>query len=326
MADPKPVRFRRHQGQLPKIEAVGRSRAPIEDIYHWILTRTWREFFAAIALAFVAINTIFALLFLAVPGSISNAREGSFEDAFFFSVHTMGTIGYGSMAPGSRYGNIVVALEALVGMVSMALMTGITFAKFAKPTARVLFSEKMVIQPRDGIPHLAFRLANWRHNQVVEAQLRMIILLTHKTAEGDTLRQPTEIKLVRDRNAMFGLTWLALHRIDEQSPFYGPNAIESLRARQGEMFLSLTGYDETIMQSIHARYAYSLDDIIPDARFADILTVTSDGTRVLDYTRFHEVVPIDRPCSNTRGLDPSSSTGRPTNQPRPVAALSASWP
>lgn len=296
MADPPRVRFRVSQGRFPKIATVGRSHSPTDDVYHWILTRTWTEFFVAIALVFVAINALFALLFLAVPGSIAHAREGSFEDAFFFSVHTMGTIGYGSLSPASRFGNAIVALEALVGMVGMALMTGITFAKFAKPTAKVLFSEKMVIQPRDGVPHLAFRLANWRHNQVVEAQLRMIILLTHTTTEGDSLRQPTEIKLVRDRNAMFGLTWLALHRIDEQSPFFGPDAMTRLRERNGEMFLSLTGYDETIMATIHARYAYALDDIVPNARFADILTVKPDGTRVLDYTRFHEVEPLDRPA------------------------------
>lgn len=287
-----PVRFRAHTGRLPKIVAIGRERKFTEDIYHWVLTLRWREFFAVIALAFLAMNTLFALFYLAIPGSIANAREGSFEDAFFFSVHTMGTIGYGSMAPASRYGNVIVAIEALVGMVSVALMTGITFAKFARPTARILFSEKLVIQPRDGVPHLVLRLANWRHNQVIEAQLKMILLLSHKTLEGDTLRQPTEIKLVRDRNAMFGLTWLAMHRIDEESPFFGDEGFQRLRAKQGEIFVSITGFDETIMQSIHARFAYSLDDIVPNARFADILTVQPDGTRVLDYSRFHEVVPV----------------------------------
>lgn len=286
-----PVRFREHQGRLPKILAKGRTRSPLEDLYHLILTRPWRQFFALILLTFLSLNTLFALLYLAVPGSIANARQGSFEDAFFFSVHTLGTIGYGTMAPGNRYGNAVVAVEALVGMISIAMMTGITFAKFTRPTAKILFSAKMVIQPRDGVPHLAFRMANWRHNQVVEAQIHLILLLSHRTAEGDTLRQPVAIPLVRDRNPMFGLTWLAMHRIDESSPFYGPGAIERLREKQGELFLSITGYDETIMQTIHARYAYALDDIVQNARFADILTVLPDGTRVIDYTRFDEIVP-----------------------------------
>lgn len=295
MADqrPAPIRFRAHHGRLPKIVAEGRARAPLEDLYHFILTRTWSQFFSLIVLAFVGLNTLFACLYLAVPGSISNARPGSFEDAFFFSVHTIGTIGYGSMSPTGRYGNLIVAIEALVGMMSVALMTGITFAKFARPSAKILFSAKMVIQPRDGVPHLVFRMANWRHNQVVEAQLYVILLLSHRTAEGETLRQPMPIPLVRDRNQMFGLTWLAMHKIDESSPFHGPGAIEKLRAKQGELFLSISGYDETIMQGVHARYAYALDDIVPNARFADMLTVLPDGTRVLDYGRFDEVVPLE---------------------------------
>jgi len=289
----RPIRFTPHKGRLPKIVAVGRHRQPLEDVYHWVLTRTWSQFFALVALTFVVINTIFAMLYIAVPGSIANARAGSFEDAFFFSVHTMGTIGYGSMAPATRYGNVIVAIEALVGMVSMALMTGVTFSKFARPTSKILFSDKMVIHDRDGVPHLCFRMANWRHNQVVEAELHAILLVTERTREGDMLRRPIELSLVRAQNALFGLTWLVMHRIDEASPFHGPNALEKLRALQAELFMSVTGYDETIMQSIHGRFAYSLDDIVPNARFADIMTVLPDGTRVIDYGKFHEVLSMD---------------------------------
>lgn len=289
----KRVRFTPHLGRLPKVVALGRQRSPLEDVYHWVLTRSWSQFFALVTLIFLAVNTLFAGLYVAVPGCIANARAGSFEDAFFFSVHTMGTIGYGSMSPATRYGNVVVAIEALVGMVSMALMTGVTFSKFARPTAKILFTDKMVMHERDGVPYLCFRMANWRHNQVVEAQLRVMLLVTERTREGDLLRRPIDLPLVRDQNAMFGLTWLAMHRIDEASPFFGPDAMEQLRKKQAEVFLSVTGYDETIMQSIHTRFAYALDDIVQNARFADILTVLPDGTRVIDYQRFHDVVPTD---------------------------------
>jgi inward rectifier potassium channel len=272
---------------------VGQARAWHEDIYHWILTRTWPQFFAFVFLAFLGLNTLFACLYLLQTGSIANARPGSFEDMFFFSVQTLATIGYGGMTPATRYGHVIVTMEALTGIVSVALMTGITFAKFSRPLARILFSEKMVIAPRDGVPHLMFRMANWRHNQVVEAQLRLVLLVTEVTREGDSLRRPQEIPLVRDKNPMFALTWVAMHAIDETSPFHGEDAIERLRARKGEMFLTVTGYDETIMQTIHARRAYSLDDIVKNARFADIISVEEDGTRKLDYTRFHEVVPLD---------------------------------
>jgi inward rectifier potassium channel len=294
VAEDKNVRFRGTQSTLPKIRTIGQARSWYEDIYHWILTRTWPQFFGFVFLAFLSLNTLFACLYLLQPGSIANARPGSFEDMFFFSVQTLATIGYGGMMPATRYGHVIVTMEALTGIVSVALMTGITFAKFSRPIARILFSEKMVIAPRDGVPHLMFRMANWRHNQVVEAQLRFILLVTETTREGESLRRPQEIALVRDKNPMFALTWVAMHKIDESSPFYGDDAIERLRARRGEMFLTLTGFDETIMQTIHARRTYSLDDIIAGARFADIIQVQEDGTRELDYTKFHEVVMLDR--------------------------------
>ncbi|MGZ3419914.1 MAG: ion channel [Polyangiales bacterium] len=295
MAEEKNVRFRGTRSTLPKIRAVGQARSWYDDIYHWILTRTWPQFFGFVGLVFLAINTLFACLYLLQPGSIANARPGSFEDMFFFSVQTLATIGYGGMMPATRYGHVIVTFEALTGIVSVALMTGITFAKFSRPVARILFSEKMVIAPRDGVPHLMFRMANWRHNQVVEAQLRLILLVSETTREGDTLRRPEEVPLVRDKNPMFALTWVAMHKIDESSPFFGPGALERLRGLRAEMFLSITGYDETIMQSIHARCTYQLDDIVPNARFADIISLKNDGTRELDYTKFQEIVALDNP-------------------------------
>ena len=183
-----------------------------------------------------------------------------------------------------------MTLEALCGIISVALVTGLTFAKFSRPTARIVFSNRMVIAPRDGVPHLMIRLANWRHNQVVEAQLRVLLLVSERTAEGETMRRLQELPLVRDRNALFSLTWLAMHRIDPDSPFHGPDAFERLRAQDAQIFLSFNGFDDTVGQNIHARYAYSLDDVVQGARFADILTLLPDGTRQLDYRLFHQIV------------------------------------
>jgi inward rectifier potassium channel len=287
----KPVRLAPRLNRLPRIQAVGRRWTPHEDLYHQVLNRSWSQLFLLIAVAFLAANAFFALFYWAVPGSVANARPGSFEDAFFFSVQTMATIGYGGMAPASRYAHVVVTVEALTGVLSIALITGITFSKFARPTARVLFSDKVVLTPRDGVPHLMFRMANWRHNQVVEAQLGVTLLVTERTREGETLRRQIDIPLVRERTPVFALSWTAMHLIDERSPFHGADALDRLRAVGAELFLSFTGLDE-VMGQIQARHAYRLDDIVPNARFADVLTVLPDGTRRIDYRRFHDVVPI----------------------------------
>jgi inward rectifier potassium channel len=244
----------------------------------------------------VGINLIFALLYASVPGCVSGAAPGDLEDAFYFSVQTFATIGYGAMAPATRFGHVVVVFEALVGTLGVALVTGVTFAKFARPTARVLFASKAVVHMRDGVPHLVFRLANWRGNMVVEGQLRVLILLRQTTREGDTIRMPVELPLVRDRTALFALTWVPMHRIDEKSPLWGGLAArDRLLAENAEIFLSFSGMDETLGQSIQARYRYRLGDVVYNARFADVLTIEPDGTRTIDYARFHDIEILGEP-------------------------------
>ncbi|HTQ07631.1 MAG TPA: ion channel [Polyangiaceae bacterium] len=288
----QPVRASGPPRALVRLRTIGRSRSPVEDLYHTVLTLKWWQFFLAVGVAFVAANAVFAVAYAASPGSIANARPGSFEDGFFFSVQTMATIGYGQMSPASRLGQVLVTLEAVIGVLSFALITGVTFSKFSRPTARVLFAERAVIGPRDGVPHLMFRMANYRHNTIIEAQLRIILLLEEITLEGQVMRRPYELPLVRDRNSTFVLTWTAMHAIDEKSPFFGPDAFARLRHQKAEIFLSLTGTDETFAQTIHARRGYRLDDVVEGAYFEDVLTVHADGTRIIDYARFHDVVPL----------------------------------
>jgi inward rectifier potassium channel len=275
-----------------RIRTIGRRLAPFEDLYHTVLTSSWWTFFLLVAASFLSANALFALAYMSQPGSITNVRSGSFEDAFFFSVQTMATIGYGAMAPATFFAHVMVTFEAIVTMLGVALVTGITFSKFARPTARVLFADKVVIGPRNGVPHLMFRMANWRRNTIIEAHLRVILLAEERTEEGHVMRRPHDISLVRHTNPLFALTWTAMHTIDEKSPFFGPDALERLRERKAEIFLSLMGTDETFSQTVHARRAYKLSDIVVGAQFADVLSFHQDGTRVIDYRSFHQVVPV----------------------------------
>ena len=187
---PRGVRLPHHKGQPFKVEIRGQDARWYDDVYHRLLVCPWWQFFGLIALVFLVANAIFGGMFLLEPGSIGGARLGSFEDAFFFSVQTLATIGYGAMYPASLYGHCVVTLEAFIGLVSVALMTGLTFAKFARPTARILFGERFVISRVNGVPHVMFRMANWRGNLIVEAQLHVVVLVEEHTAEGQTFRRP----------------------------------------------------------------------------------------------------------------------------------------
>ena len=284
---PRKIRFQPSR-PLPPVHTHGRRKTFFEDVYHDILSMPWWRFFAYAAVGWMGINLVFAIVYAASPGCIANAGPG-LEDAFYFSVQTLATIGYGAMSPATRYGHVIVVVEALVGTLGVALVTGVTFAKFARPTARVLFGAKVVVQLRDGVPHMVFRLANWRGNLVVEGQLRAAVLRRHTTREGDLTRIPVELPLVRDRTALFALTWVPMHRIDERSPFWGADALATLRAERAEIYLSFTGVDETLGQQIHARHAYRLDDIVYNARFVDVLTIEEDGTRSVDYASFHDI-------------------------------------
>jgi inward rectifier potassium channel len=262
------------------------------DVYHVMLTMSWPRFLGCMAAGYIAANVVFALLYLAGDGAIGHARPGSFADAFFFSVQTIATIGYGAMFPRTIYANIIVTGETLFGMMSLALAAGLVFARFSRPTARVLFSGVAVIAPYDGAPTLMFRAANRRHNQILEAQVSVAMVRNERTAEGTAMRRFHDLKLARGRNPVFSLTWTVLHPIDESSPLYGCTP-EELAAAQIEIVVMLTGIDETFAQAIHARHSFVAEDLRWNARFADILGYAPDGRRTIDFRRFDEVVAIE---------------------------------
>ena len=269
---------------------VGR-RGRLGDLYLVLLDASWPRVLIVFAVAFVAANAAFALAYLGSPEAIENARPGSFADAFFFSVQTMVTIGYGRMAPQSLLANVLVVVEAFSGPVGLAVMTGLIFAKFSRPTARVRFSRVAVVSRRDGIESLMLRMANERGNRIVEAQLHLVLARNETTAEGEPVRRFYDLDLVRTRSALFALTWTAVHPLTEQSPLHGVTPAD-LRAARAELIVSLVGFDETFSQTIHARHTYGPADLRWSVRFADVLVEGPDGVRGVDYARFDEVVAV----------------------------------
>jgi inward rectifier potassium channel len=271
------------------VERVGLARAPVSDLYHFLLTTSWRWLVAVIVGVYVAGNCLFALGYLAIGDGIENAHPGSFKDAFFFSVQTMATIGYGKMVPQTVMANVLVTVEALIGMLTVAMASGLMFAKLSRPTGRVLFSKVALITTYDGQPSFMFRAANERANQILEAQIRVTLARSEKTAEGIAMRRLYDLPLVRSQTAVFTLSWSAIHAIGESSPLRGAT-LDSLTAQNAEIIVSLTGIDDTFSQTVHARYSYFPDTLVWDAHFADILTLLPDGHRRVDYTHFHDVV------------------------------------
>jgi inward rectifier potassium channel len=277
---------------VPAVRVVGVRRTPFRDFYHLFLRAHWTGALGTIVAVDLVLNGLFALAYL-VTGGIANARPGSFTDAFYFSVQTLGTLGYGAMYPVSQAANLVVVVESMTGLLGTALATGLVFAKFSHSAARIAFTRHVVIGPMDGVPTLMLRVGNERGNSIVEATARVSMVRTEKTKEGSTFYRLYELRLARERSQAVNRSWTILHSIVEGSPLFGATP-ESLARDEVELMVSLAGIDDTSMQPVHAAHRYSDAEILWGARHADVLSEASDGTLVLDIGKFHDVVPTER--------------------------------
>jgi inward rectifier potassium channel len=269
---------------------VGLRSSWREDLYHRALTLNWRRFLLLAAAIYVCANIMFASFYLLQPGAISNARAGSFLDAFFFSVETFGTIGYGVLAPATTYANALMTVETLVGIMLVALTTGVMFARVSRPTARVMFSKLAVVAPYNGVPTLMIRMANERTSQILQAEVALTLVRNEITQEGAFMRRFYDLKLARARTPIFALSFLVMHPMNENSPLFGATH-EMLDAWEAQILVTVTGLEEISTQTVHARCAYLANEILFDHRFVNIFGSTEDGRMAIDYGRFHEIEP-----------------------------------
>ncbi len=280
----------RKNGRL-NIEGLGAWYNYLRDPYHLLLTIPWAGFLTLICVGYILANALFALAYILGGNGIENARPGNFLDAFFFSIQTMASIGYGAMYPRSTFANFLVTIESLVGLFGVTMATGLMFARFSRPTARVIFSRVAIIAPYEGVPTLMFRTANQRRNLILEAALRVSLARDEITTEGDFMRRIYDLKLIRSQNPSFSLSWTAMHPIDDRSPLYGVTP-EALDEDEATIIITLTGLDETVGQNIYAHHTFAANDILWNMRFVDILAWTPNGDRYIDYNHFHEVKPL----------------------------------
>ncbi|HXJ19863.1 MAG TPA: ion channel [Polyangia bacterium] len=289
----RPTLTVRQPGADYEIRIVGYRPNVLRDFYHSLLRGPWWVSIAAISGSFLAANALFAVLYL-LTGGVARAAPGSFRDTFFFSVETMGTIGYGAMYPESTPANVLMVVESIVGLLLTALSTGLVFAKFSRSTARMLFSRNAVISPLNGAPTLMFRLGNQRDNQIVDAQLRVVMIRTEQVEGGGSFYRMLDLPLTRQRALSLSRSWNALHVIDASSPLQGETP-QTLAEKEIEIQILVVGIDDITMQPVHAQHRYYARDVLFGHRMADVLSETPDGHLVLDLRRFHDVEPLAIP-------------------------------
>ncbi len=278
-----------------RVEAKGLPRRWLTDSYVRLLELKWRRLLLLFVVGFIGFNTLFAGLYSLAPGSLADgSRNGEAVppiDAFFFSVQTVATIGYGVLYPKTLYANILVTVEIMAGVLGFAMGTGLMFARFSRPTSRIMFSKQAVIAPHNGMPTLMFRAANQRHNLILEAHVRVAVTREEISSEGRAMRRSRDLKLERQDNLTFVLSWTVMHPIDAASPLFGMTK-EQMADSDIAIIVVMTGADESFAQQVYARHVYSATDIVWGRNFADIIGVTEKGYPSIDYGKFHELEEI----------------------------------
>ena len=259
------------------------------DISHRCMTATWPSFIAGAALVFLVFNAIFACFYWIGDQPISNVADGDYIDYFYFSIETLSTAGYGDMHPQTHYGHFVAAIELFTGIFSMSLMTGLVFARFSRPSARLLFAASPVISNHEGAPTLMIRFANERQNIIGNATARLWMFKNITTAEGQPFRRFYELPLLRNESPALALSWTLHHVVDEASPLFGMSP-EELEATDVSLMVVVSGYDVVAAQTVHARKPYQHSDLRFGHRYVDVLSISDDGRVRIDYGRFHDTL------------------------------------
>jgi inward rectifier potassium channel len=268
----------------------GVTRFDLRDPYHLAVTLTWPQFLAALLTLYLAANVGFATLFWFVPGSVANAEPGSFGDYFFFSIETLSTVGYGEMHPATPYGRVVAGSEIVCGLAFTAILTGLTFVRFSRPRAKIVFAINPVVAIHNGKQTLMVRIANARVSPLFQATATLNVLISETTVEGTQFRRAQELRLERAHIPVFPLSWTLMHVLDEGSPLHGFDAGRAIAA-DARLFVTLEARDPALATTVQDIRNYAPQDIRFGMRYADAVTTAEDGTVALDLTKIEELEP-----------------------------------
>lgn len=282
-----PVHLQKHGGIFSAVNQA-------DWIRHWrypnhlMLATPWPIFFGMIASGYLLLNLLFALLYWNDPHGIAGVAEAttSIAEAFFFSVQTLGSIGYGALHPSSLYTNLIVTVESLMGLIVIALMTGMAFSRFARSTARILFSEAVTVHDYNGQPTLIFRMANERRKTILEAKILVYLAIDERTQEGHWMRRLVPMSLHRDSSPLFLLTWTVMHTIDQHSPLFGRTPRE-LAESHADILISFSGIDETLERPIHSYHNYPVSKVLFGQEFVDMMQQEDGEGQSFDFANFN---------------------------------------
>jgi inward rectifier potassium channel len=270
--------------------------------YLYMLNARWSVFMGLILAAYLVTNLIFACIYYYgvgighLRGSEAATPFARFLNAFFFSAHTLTTVGYGNIWPDGVFANSMSALEALLGLLAFALATGLVFGRFSRPAARIAFSSQMVVAPYQDLTALQFRIANRRSNNLMELEARVLMMTVERT-DGGPMRKYFPLDLERAKVQFLPLTWTIVHPITESSPMWGKTA-QDLARLEAEFLILIKAFDDTFFQTVHTRYSYRHEELTWGARFAPSFEVDEHGHMVLDLARLSEVLPPGAPNPN----------------------------
>lgn len=264
------------------------------NFYHALLSISWPMFYALAISAYVVANVLFAFGYLlcgpgALAGAVGITFGERFLECFFFSVQTIGTIGYGHISPFSMTANVLMTIESITGLLGLAVATGLVFARFARPHAKILFSRNAVVAPYHGMTALEFRIANARTNQLIDVHAS-VLLSRMEEGHGGLKRKFHQLSLERQQVMFFPLHWVVVHPIAKSSPLYGVTKQDFLDS-DAEILILLTGFDETFSQTVHSRSSYKGTEVVWGAKFGNIFDDSSNGTIKVDLRKIHDIVP-----------------------------------
>jgi len=288
---PRPKGSGSTQAQGIQFHKLNARRWELRDAYHWMLTLRWPQFSLFVLGVYLGINLIFGLAYYLRPNCIAEMPPGSWEDAFFFSVETLATVGYGHMYPATFYGHVVATAEIMTGMFGLAIITGLIFIRFSRPIARVVFSDSLVVSSFDGQAALMWRVANLRDEAMAEAEFRIILMRDEPTKEGEAFRRFYPLTLQFDRLILFPAVLTIRHIIDEESPLHG-RTLADLEREDTRFTASVVCIDTVIPAAVQSHHAYTWRNIKWNHRFAEVYQAIDENSMTVDYSLIHATEPV----------------------------------